>query len=38
MTKNQEDKNSEEIISKIDTTEAGLDDNNFDDLANEINF
>ena len=27
-----------DIISKVDATEAGLDDNNFDDLANEINF
>jgi MraZ protein len=26
------------IISKIDATEADLDDNSFDDLANEINF
>ena len=26
------------IISKIDASEEGLDDNNFDDLANEINF
>ena len=26
------------IISQMDATEAGLDDNNFDDLANEINF
>ena len=26
------------IISKIDASEEGLDDNSFDDLANEINF
>ena len=26
------------IISKIDVTEADLNDNSFDDLANEINF
>ena len=26
------------IISKIDAREEGLDDNSFDDLANEINF
>ena len=26
------------IISKIDANEADLDDNSFDDLANEINF